>query len=392
VRMPKESELSREQKEVCFAPAESVAIVVGPPGSGKTIVALLRTRALAEADEPVMTVMFNRVLSRYTGQNKTFNVWVTQWWKQVTGQRIPLTVSNNGGWRPPDYVEATKVARSIHSKSIRTNGHWGHLIIDEAQDFDATAHRFLFAIQRTVFADLPEQERPSILILADENQRITSNNSTIDDLSSAYMIPRDDLYLLRKNYRNTREIARFAAQFYSDARSGVPDLPNRRGDPPKLVVTDGLDDSVARIVQHARLHEDEEIGVLVYYEKTRKRLFNKLSHRLGQLGIRVQTYSSSSKDHKNDEALVFDEPGVTVLCYGSSKGLEFDTVFLPEIQASPVDPSSSDVARMQLYVMCSRARTRLYLMISDRERTSDFWKVLEPQVGEDGILLYELEG
>jgi superfamily I DNA/RNA helicase len=263
--------------------------------------------------------------------------------------------------------------------------------MDEAQDFDPAAHRLLNAVQSLVFADVPPAVRPSILILADENQRITNTNSTIRDLSDAYLIPRDELYLLKRNYRNTREIASFAAQFFNDTTSGVPELPDRRGNAPRVIITADLNDAVDRIVRHVGLHANQETGVLVYFEKTRKKIFNKLTYRLRDVKVEVQTYSSQDERFNDEDSLKFDVPRVTVLCFASSKGLEFDTVFLPELQSYPMDPENLDVAKMNLYVMTSRARESLTVMLSDPNRESGFWKMLARQGNGGEKDLYDLE-
>ena len=70
---------------------------------------------------------------------------------------------------------------------------------------------------------------------------------------------------------------------------------------------------------------------------------------------------------------------VTVLCFASAKGLEFDAVFLPELQTIDVKGRERDTIRMNLYVMCSRARTHLWLSIDDPTGTHDVWKLLPPQ-------------
>jgi DNA helicase IV len=377
MRLPKESQLSQEQKEVCYAPPEGTAIVVGPPGSGKTVAALFRVRSLNEGEHDVIAVMYNKVLKRYAGQSETFLSWIHKWWRESTRGSLPMsTAQNRSGFQPPDFDSAANLACSILRDKIKTKGHWGHLIMDEAQDFDPSAHRLLCAVQNVTFDHLPLADRPSILILADENQRITPRNSTIADLLDAYMIPREELYLLKRNYRNTREIAQFSAQFFNDAASGTPELPERRGDAPRVVVTADLNDAVERIVRHVRIHANQEIGVLVHYENTRRKIYNRLSHRLRDVNIPVQTYSSQDERANDEEALKFDVPRVTVLCYASSKGLEFDAVFLPELQSYPMDPENRDVAKMNLYVMASRARNMLTVMLTDPQRESPFWKML----------------
>ena len=71
------------------------------------------------------------------------------------------------------------------------------------------------------------------------------------------------------------------------------------------------------------------------------------------------------------DSLQFDVPGhVTVLNVASAKGLEFDTVFV-------VDPGqllgmgSSEIAtKMTMYVVCSRARDRLEVMLPKTDQST----------------------
>jgi DNA helicase II / ATP-dependent DNA helicase PcrA len=67
---------------------------------------------------------------------------------------------------------------------------------------------------------------------------------------------------------------------------------------------------------------------------------------------------------------------VTVLCFASAKGLEFDAVFLPELQTVPVDDQNELVTKMNLYVMVSRARTHLFLLLTDPEKKTGIWSLL----------------
>ena len=55
---------------------------------------------------------------------------------------------------------------------------------------------------------------------------------------------------------------------------------------------------------------------------------------------------------------------MTVINQQSCKGLEFDAVFIPEIQSVSIDESNLDVFKMNMYVMCSRARVSLCLLYS----------------------------
>jgi superfamily I DNA/RNA helicase len=158
--------------------------------------------------------------------------------------------------------------------------------------------------------------------------------------------------------------------------SGIPELPTIGGDKPRVFIAD-LDCSVDRIVTYARNHPNEEIGVLVQYNQTRTKVYNKLEHRLRGTAIKVQTYGAKPEQHRDADRLAFDSPGTaTVLCFASAKGLEFDAVFLPELQTLRLEGGERDQVRMVLYVMCSRARKQLLLSIDDPSGTHDIWRML----------------
>jgi DNA helicase-2/ATP-dependent DNA helicase PcrA len=377
VRLPGEAALSREQREVCQAPLKGTVLVVGPPGSGKTVVAVFRQRAAQNQGSESVIAVYNRVLRRYVGVNPTFGEWLNGWWTKATRskKRFPR-VSVVGRYKPYDFREAMRRLRETYADSVTQHGNWGHLILDEAQDFSPDTHGFLYAIGAHFFEEAGLPCLPSMTILADENQRINARqNSTINHIKDAHQLLKRDVYHLRRNYRNTREIALVARCFHVGAASGETELPERRGDKPRLVFTNGLDDTVQRIANFSKLHPEQEIGVLVQYRRTQKRYFNRLSHRLKGTGIHVQLYDSTEQ---NDESLIFDRPGtVTVLCFNSAKGLEFDTVFLPDLQTLRFDEANEDHTKMSLYVMCSRARSLLTLMVErDIDKNNLLWSVL----------------
>ena len=56
----------------------------------------------------------------------------------------------------------------------------------------------------------------------------------------------------------------------------------------------------------------------------------------------------------------FDKPGILLLHYRSAKGLEFDTLFLPELQEFTMQPDTPEF-KMMLYTIISRARDLLFL-------------------------------
>jgi superfamily I DNA/RNA helicase len=258
---------------------------------------------------------------------------------------------------------------------------WGHIIIDEAQDFSEGLYKML----RLVSMHMKDN---GITILADENQRLNeTENSTLESIRRALGLLEDRNYLLTENFRNTREIGKLASKFYVGLPTGNPNLSKRKGDQPRLYRAGSFEDQVKAIEMALKNKGYGEVGVFAQNESQRSKLFNKLQHRLrGQ--YRVQTYSWKTRKENPVEELVFDKKGtVTVLNRQSCKGLEFDAVFIPELQAVPVDGSNLDAFRMNMYVMCSRARKSLYILYSAGSGGEPEFLQYMP-AKEEGILEY----
>ncbi len=367
MKIPNEASLSDEQKVVIFAPLKQNMLITGPPGSGKTIVAIFRYRALDKNNGNAIAVAYNQALKQYAQMDATFHSWILTLWNKHFGRKFPMKAGKENDFH---FEKALEEVKKDEKSGARTWAHGlQHFIIDEAQDFSCDVHSLIDKIK-----DLGNF---SMTVLADENQQLDpDNNVTIKDLGEIYLMHDLQKYILRKNYRNTREIAEFAKKFYCGLPTGIPELPDEHGEKPQLIETDDLDDAVDRIYRHVQLYEHEEIGVLVKYKRERKQIFKKLYARLGSSNITVQTYGSAKEERNH--GLVFDKPGiVTVLCFKSAKGLEFDTVFLPELQTVQVDGTAGTNTKMDLYVMTSRARTRLFLLLTDPKRQAPIRKLMQ---------------
>ena len=376
MRLPSEAELSKEQREACNLDPEGINLVVGPPGSGKTVVAIFTKNILENIDEEVTATAWNNVLAVYGGMELTFEKWLGKWWHQLTGQRFPSYKAEGEYRYLPDYSKAMELAGTELRDEISRNSYWGQLILDEAQDLPEEAHSFMALILK--ISEGASLGASSLLVLADENQRLSSRSASISQIEKALFLTKERIYELKANYRNTEQIAKFSRCFFTGTKSGIPDLPNRQGDRPKLFKGVKTAASVDKIANFIETFPDQEIGVLVNYTRQRKRFLFNLKKKLKGKRITVQTYGSSSEEKKNVSKMKFDKGGVvTVLCYASAKGLEFDHVFLPELHQLPVGQDEDFLAqKMNLYVMTSRAREGLTLMMDDEEKKSDFWRLM----------------
>lgn len=391
MRMPTYEELSEEQDVVYLsAPMDGAVLVTGPPGTGKTVMAFYRAQSAIGQKKAAKVVMFNSVLKKYTEGSfpdknvaasvTTWHSWFEGWWLENFFDRSPKRDGNiyDHDW---DVISRRLVERAANGYKS-----WGHVVLDEGQDFPKS-----FYDASNLIMNLSGEGANALTVFADDNQRLTRNrNSTISEIRDALYINSEREYQLTRNYRNTLQIAKLAAFFYVGLQTGIPKLPEgRNGQKPVVLKCQDLNASMDYITRFANNNNDLSIGVFTKDQNIQKTIYNKLSHRLEGKGLKVQRYTSGEKSvHGKSSNLAFDRNGtVTVLCFQSCKGLEFDAVFIPEIQDFRLDAAEIDVLKMQMYVMVSRARTHLHLMYSDCEKdTHPVLKLLPP--AEAGILEY----
>lgn len=343
MRLPSYQDLSKEQDRINNLSLDGSYLVTGPPGTGKTVMALYRASMLQSKRRPVKLLMHGRLLSQYTrsavdellidGSVSTYHRWLTDYFWSQHGRRVP-------SHHPFDY-DWGEVLRIVNA-SPPPEVDCPDLIVDEGQDLP----KEFFILARLVSKNLT--------VFADENQRLTETNSTLDEIRAYGQFPPDDSHVLTRNYRNTREIAALAATFYTGLETGIAELPSRSGDKPVVVRHRNLDATVEHIRNFESANSDLEIGVIAPNDSVRDRIVRAL----GDSTVNpVQTYHR--KKGIRPPELDFESPGIKVINYHSAKGLEFDAVFLPAMQEVK-DPGNLSV-RMRMYVLTSRARDSLFL-------------------------------
>jgi superfamily I DNA/RNA helicase len=344
MKLPSYQDLSKEQDAINNLPLEGNYLVTGPPGTGKTVMALYRAQMLSISDYSVDLIMYSKLLSWYTeravgelqieGQVCTYHKWMHWFWRECYGTNPPMRERWKHDWQA---AVAQLVTEPPEAGSVP------HLIIDEAQDLP----KDFFFLARYLASNL--------MIFADENQRLTEDNSTISEIERS-LGTLAERHELRRNYRNTREIARLARRFCVGDTSALPDLPERIGERPILRRFDSTRAFGEFLARYERNNSDREIGVLCRTTSLQRELERDLRGR--KCANPVQMYVSAAG--KRQQRFDFDIPGIKIVNFQSMKGLEFDTVFLPELQRVQEDPGSA-AFRMTMYVAVSRAREELYL-------------------------------
>lgn len=348
MRLPSFNELFPEQYAVYNSPVDDSIIVVGPPGSGKTSMAIWRARLLVgpEYQRQVVLITRNRLLSAVAEQlarendgaeirSITMHSYFTKDYFQRFGENAPTV--------PHDSYEFNwdEVLRKYEERQVCPD--LDHLIIDEGQNLPSGFIQWAVRFKAR-----------AVSVFADENQSTSGSGCRISDLATAGF---KDVLVLKTNHRNTQEIAEVIAYFHSDRR--LPAATPRRGsgfDRPNLIKV-GTWDNLAETVATRWENRAEAIGVIVFNTLHVERIAELLRQRLPQ--ARVDSYVNTDAPGA-EKAIQMRDHGITVLSGESAIGLEFDTLYLQDLTRSlpPVEP----LQKRRLYMLCARARDKLVLV------------------------------
>ncbi len=232
------------------------------------------------------------------------------------------------------------------SEVLRGHGHASpnreHLVVDEGQDLPAGF--FEYAARHV---------SRMMTVFADDDQAVGDRRTTLEQIKKAAGLP--DPIILTRNHRNTPEIARLAEHFHDGRLPVATVLRPPSGQPPRLVRSRDLE-STAVFVSNWSKTRGGSVGVIVNRNPTGSDLCSRLS-RILPSNSRVDMYESR---RENDAWIDLLAPGVTILNKESTKGQEFDTVFVLELD--DFIPCMTEAERRAMYMMCTRARDNLFLV------------------------------
>ncbi|MFI5981576.1 hypothetical protein ACIBEA_11935 [Streptomyces sp. NPDC051555] len=342
MRIPSLLELGTEQQNVVELPFDGRHVITGPPGGGKTVAAVYRAWALATAGRDVVLITRFNLLHQHLSQLApsltgavvvtTCRGWIGGFWRARFGTDPPVAEEDD---RSHDWVG---MQRQCILRNVRTTT---HLVIDEGQNLPLGFYRLcrVLGVDVTVFAD--EYER-----IGDEQSTLSEIRRTLDSPDAPLVLP--------ENRRNSREIAMLAAEFRVDARTEIP-LPTRIGRTPVVLRIPSLAHLVTGMSQYFNAHRDRTIGIICRSTF----LVRDIQSRLTGVGLAAQT-QAYVHDDRHRRAIDFSTRPIRIVTTASMKGLEFDSVFVPDLDSYTDDPTGLD-ARLRLLVLCTRAREDLHL-------------------------------
>jgi superfamily I DNA/RNA helicase len=333
--------LDVEQSMAATGRVKDVLMILGPPGSGKTLVLAGRARLLAtqHPDWRIALLCFNNALVPYLRQlvadHPQIDVNTFGKFAHGLGHRLSLD-SEAEAERDYNRAKAKGIAPSIDA-----------LLIDEVQDFYPGWLRFALSALR--------DGRGGAVLAGDAEQALYR-----DAVSYSFLADRlvDHLTLTRA-YRGTRQILDAALATVSRPQVGTDDeIPD--GEQVELVWADSWNSQAEVVAWEARRLLDSgerdpaDIGILV---TQRQGILNRLKSVLAEVGVPYLIID-------RDNAATFDPSShtVKVMTVHAAEGHEFGVVILFGLEALP-RPEDDDKARRGRvgFVGMTRARDQLIL-------------------------------
>lgn len=360
-----------QQEQLARSLGDGHRVIHGVAGSGKTMILGYRCLHLArQPGKPILVLCFNRTLAARLAQVigahelqaevdiRSFHSWCARMLRTYHVAAPPSPVGN--GDRGAFYAaQVAAVIRAVDSGVI-PRAQYSAILIDEGHDFKPA--------WLTLVAQMVDPIANSLLLLYDDAQSIYAKSERRRfSFASVGIEARGRTTILRLNYRNTHEILAVAKVFADELFAGTdtdedapdaipPESIGRHGPPPELIHCASRDEEAEAVVgriddarnEHCHL---DQIAVLWRHWHHAEAIARALERRAVPF---AWARNSHGKDHLFDGT-----PSVKFVSMHSSKGLEFERVFIPAIDTMPGTGDDPAAEAKLLYVAMTRATERL---------------------------------
>ncbi|OPY06014.1 MAG: DNA-dependent helicase II [Syntrophaceae bacterium PtaB.Bin038] len=346
-------------------------IVTGPSGCGKTLVLVHRAALLTRYNPEIKNILF-----------VCYNITLVNYIKRLlSDKKVPLgeggvevmhffelcakILNEKVQYEKADPAYYDTVVQLALDKAQASNMKYDAILIDEGQDFSDEMFRTVIS--------LLNKKTDNLMIALDDNQNIYRGGQAWKNLG---IRAQGRVHRLNCVYRNTIEIARFAARFMSEGGSETekpdtkqaelfPDYFDYHGPKPEITQLPDTKAIVDYVATKIKTLTDEgmplsEIAVLYTvrepYENEKEPLPRLIGHALEKKGI---LSSWISEDYKAKKSYDITTNRTTISTIQSAKGLDYACVFLLGLDSPKVEGWEPEVAKNLTYVAITRAREEL---------------------------------
>ncbi len=307
----KDSELDDYQVKVINKKTDNSFIVKGCAGSGKSILALWKAKQIQDEHRGTyIYIVFTKALMQYMA----------------------------------DGIREVGISQG----NVDYHWHWLHrasspsadyIIVDEAQDFSEEEIELFRS-----------KAKKALLLYGDSAQQLYTfikdkGAVSMEDIQYFTKFPVEQLVF---NHRLPKKIARLA-QYLNSERDELEERCTEEGtERPKILAYNSLEAQYDAIISLVRNKNMEDVGILFRHNDEVQRAYEYFN----QKGLNVEAKFNQHMD------LDFTSDNPKLMTYHSSKGLQFEHVFLPDCNVEGREE------RNPLYVAITRSYRGLYIMHS----------------------------
>jgi superfamily I DNA/RNA helicase len=313
------NELDDEQSDVIGLPPEGDYLVVGPPGSGKTNLILLRASYLVDSQRPnVVVLMFTRSLREFVVRGSANyavaedKIQTIMKWEQGILREQGVVIARDPNFKALRLAHAQRLAAVFDAKPALEK-HLDCILVDEVQDCLPEEVDLFFRAAKHVF------------FVGDDRQQIYEKNGNMELLANRLTKKE-----LTKHYRNGEAICK-VADVIGRNFGERPLLGSCNYDETKAKSSatfeactneaDVISKLVSRLTQQLKAYPGELLGVACPTNQATSKVREALEK------------SSQLKLHLLDETVFsdpFDDgPRISISTMHDAKGLEFRAMHLP---------------------------------------------------------------
>jgi hypothetical protein len=360
-----------QQEQLARSLGDGHRVIHGVAGSGKTMILGYRCVELAKRyAKPTLVLCFNKTLTgrlehlvRSSGVADRITVAHFHGWcsEQLSTYAV-LRPSRELAWTEYSDALVNAVVSGVESKAI-PRAQYAAVMIDEGHDFKPDWLKLV--------VQMVDPETNALLLLYDDAQSIyESEGRRKFSFASVGIQAQGRTTILRLNYRNTLEVLAtakaFAQEVISEYESDedhipliAPESAGRRGSMPELVTCRNKWDEAAVIADRIKIALRDGASRNDFAVVCRSnQLAGMIASKISQADI------PCTLADRNARRQLFDgDASVKVMTMHSSKGLEFETVFIPGIcEISSTDPEKLVPEAKLLYVAMTRALGNLVML------------------------------
>lgn len=323
-----ESELDDDQLKVLFATNDKSCVVAGCAGSGKSVLALIKAQRIQrEKGDNYQIIVFTKALRQYMDAGR-----------EALG--LKKVFYYHWDW--------------VHKKSCPSAD---YTIVDEIQDFtEDEIQQFINSTNKNFFffGDTAQS-------IYDGLKRTIPVNA-INRLFDYKHEPKN--FNLYRNYRLPIPIARAAQHIGIDLETFDKTVyQNKEKAIPRIIKYPTYQEQLKAIVDIIGKRNLSDVAILFPHNED----IQAALPYFGKIGLNYEVkYEDKDDWHDSVDNLNFSTSNPKILTYHSSKGMQFETVFMPKLSQLSSDPDRRRSDQKALYVAMTRTYRNLYMMYSGK--------------------------